>query len=166
MPAWIGEWGWWLWSKFWAWLTRIPGDVVIGIIGGLVGGYIGSVYADYQATENFRMPLNNVGIGYPALLFDEAKREDRKLSVAFNPQEFGGEQLRVCEYYSDRQRSFRLIMERYLEKYSACFIPVWQGENQLEIRPNIHSGQLEVRADASGRKTFWCKCSATQMSPR
>lgn len=142
----------------------LAGDIRSALVASVfaaVGAFIGTVYAQVQKGDSFTTTLSDNGIGYPALLFDQAKREDKQLEISFSPP--GLERAAVCEYFSEKGETFREIMDRYLRAYSACFIPVWRDKGRLEIRPNTFTGQLTITRDTSGRETFWCKCSADQI---
>jgi hypothetical protein len=144
----------------------VVGDVRSAIIAGIcsaLGAYAGAVYAQSDSTKTFVANLSDSGVGYPALLFSEAKKEDKELQINFAPSDL--RQIAVCEYYSDTRQSYRQIMEQFLKAYSTCFIPVWRGPKSLEIRRNQYSGQLIETVDQRGQKSFWCKCSSDQIPP-
>jgi hypothetical protein len=147
----------------WFWL--IFGDVrsaIIGAIAAAIGAYCGAVYAQSQETKSFSAVLSDTGVGYPALLFSEASREDKELRIDFSPKELN--RVAVCEYFADKKETLRAIMDQYLQKNSSCFIPVWRDKKILEIRPNLFSGQLAETTNKSGVKQFWCKCTPQQIS--
>lgn len=147
-----------------SWTTFLAGEafkyVLTAVFAGL-GAYAATVYADVQKTEKFRINLNARGVGYPSALFSDARRENPHLSITFAPPEL--QRVAVCEYYFDRQETFREIMERYLERYSSCFVPVWSTEDKLEIRPNRFGGQLLETVNNQNQKGFWCKCRPGQL---
>jgi hypothetical protein len=148
--------------KRWCWL--ILGDVrnaAVSAIFAAGGAFLGTVYAQSQeATRTFVSKLTEGGVGYPAILFADAAKEDG-LQVEFSPKEL--QSVAVCEYFSDKKRSLRAIMDQYLERNSSCFIPIWKDEKKLEIRPNTHAGQLKETIDKSGQKHYWCKCASSQI---
>ena len=142
----------------------VVGDIRSALVASVfaaAGAFIGTVYAQVQESDSFTTTLSNNGVGYPGLLFDQAKREDKKLEITFAPASL--ERAAVCEYFSERGRTFREIMNKYLKTYSGCFIPVWRDEGKLEIRPNTFTRQLTVMRDPRGRESFWCKCTADQI---
>lgn len=92
-------------SEFW--IKTLIGAVIGALVSGslaFLGAYLGSTYAGLAKTEQFRVQLNSNGVGFPALLFNEVRREQRELKIDFNPESL--QRLRVCEYYADRQESF------------------------------------------------------------
>ena len=152
------------WRKIWAAIIYFLGHILNNTVAALLaafGAYMGAVYAHSQETRHFTAQLSDKGIGYPALLFSQAQRENKNLEISFSPS--GLQHIAVCEYYSDRKESFREIMNQYLKVYSACFIPVWRSENQLVIMPNLYTGQLKETVDRGGHASFWCKCSSSQI---
>jgi hypothetical protein len=128
---------------------------------GLLGVYTALAYSDVLSNKSFIIQLSDAGIGYPGLLFKEAERENPELAIVFAPEPF--ERLAVCEFYADRQQTFRVILDKYLERYSECFIPIWRGENQLEVRPNTYTGELLTTTDVEGGTHYWCKCAQSQI---
>jgi hypothetical protein len=149
-----------LWLAVLYLLGHVLNNTVAALLAAL-GAYMGAVYAHSQETKYFAAELSDKGVGYPALLFSQAQRENKKLKISFSPNSL--QHVAVCEYYSDRKGSFREIMNQYLKAYSACFIPVWQSQNHLVIRPNIYKRQLVETVDQNGHKNFWCKCSGSQI---
>lgn len=148
-----------------AWCAFLAGEgfryILTAVFAG-IGAFLAALYADAQKTEQFRNNLNRSGIGYPAVLFYSAEKEDSSLSVDFSPPEL--QRVAVCEYHFDRQETFRDLMEKYLERYSACFVPVWSSEDDLEVRPNRFGDQL-VETMGGGKREFWCKCKPEQIPP-
>lgn len=106
----------------------------------------------------FEVHVNNRGVGYPGLLFSDVRAENPKLSLSFWPPSL--EKIAVCEPYSDRQESFLQIMEKYLERYSACFLPVREND-KWELRPNRTEQLLEI--ERNGEQQFACKCAPAQL---
>ncbi len=149
------------------WLLAIFGDIRSALVASVfaaAGAFVGTVYAQAQQKDVFTIMLSDTGIGYPALLFDQAKREDKRLQISFSPPSL--QHTAVCEYFSAKAQSFREIMDQYLKTYTACFIPVWRDKGVLEIRPNTYTRQLTVRVNRQGQQRFWCKCDPDQIPSR
>lgn len=155
------------WHLLKRWGLILCGDLRSALVASIfaaIGAFIGTVYAQVQQKDSFSITLSDVGVGYPALLFDQAKREDKNLQINFSPPSL--QRTAVCEYFSAKGETFRDIMDDYLKTYSACFIPVWRDRGVLEIRANTYTGQLAVRVTKQGQQSFWCKCARDQMPPQ
>jgi hypothetical protein len=149
------------------WGLILLGDIRSALVASIfaaVGAFVGTVYAQVQERDSFTINLSDIGVGYPVLLFDQARREDKNLRIDFSPPSL--QRAAVCEYFSAKGQTFRDIMDSYLKIYLACFIPVWRDKGALEIRPNRYTGQLTVRVNNQGHESFWCKCARDQMPPQ
>jgi hypothetical protein len=154
----------WLWDKVRHYVTVIWVEswrALLTAALAAIGAFIGSVYADIQRTETFSTTLTETGVGYPSILFFEAQSENENLAIEFIPPQLS--RIGVCEYYTDKQQSFRTILDRYLERYSACMIPLWRAPDYLQIRPNPYTGRLIETVGADGDARYWCNCAPDQI---
>ena len=113
-----------------------------------VGGFVAEEVVKREK-KMVTVSLNNKGIGFPSILFEQASKDGYDLK--FDPPNL--QHVGVCEYYPARGVDFGDLAVSYIANYSQCFSLTRTSDKKYVIRPNWASGILR---EENGQ--FYCKC--------